>query len=255
MFNFLRKNPEFSNERRYIPIGRRLLVVDKRKMNAYTYDKNKNSTAIVTCRRGAVPDRVSQGEEVTVPIFEIAHHPQIRYGEKGSLRKRGKFSKIVIRKLEDREIFNAICCAVKRNQTVTAESLSLASLNYAYSTITSHNLKVDKIIMHPRQVEELRMIDHSIFYYGWKKRWFGRKGCIGRLWDTKIYSSYQVTEGSVYLLAEPEDVGVISIKQDIKKIKANNPKHLSKGRIYFESIGICVMNDFAVSMVKIEQTE
>jgi len=45
------------------------------------YEKDVASVAYVISRRGAVPDRITEGEEVLVPTFEIAVNPQIRLSE------------------------------------------------------------------------------------------------------------------------------------------------------------------------------
>ncbi len=45
------------------------------------YEKDVASVAHVIGRRGAVPDRIVEGEEVVVPTFELAVNPQIRLSE------------------------------------------------------------------------------------------------------------------------------------------------------------------------------
>lgn len=45
------------------------------------YEKDVASVAYVLGRRGAVPERIVEGEEVFVPTFEIAANPQIRLSE------------------------------------------------------------------------------------------------------------------------------------------------------------------------------
>jgi len=45
------------------------------------YERDVASTAYVISRRGSVPDKITEGEEVLVPTFEIAVNPQIRLSE------------------------------------------------------------------------------------------------------------------------------------------------------------------------------
>lgn len=73
-------------------------------------------------------------------------------------------AKEAIQKLEDTQIFNAIKGAVRTNQTVTQSGdLSIASLNYAFSTIEAHDLTVSKILLNPRQYSDLRTLGRDVY--------------------------------------------------------------------------------------------
>ena len=66
----------------YQAVGRKLLMVDELPQGAYArYEKDVRQTAQVIPRRGAVPDGITEGEEVLVPTFEIATNPTIRLSE------------------------------------------------------------------------------------------------------------------------------------------------------------------------------
>jgi hypothetical protein len=53
----------------------------------------------------------------------------------------------------------------------------------------------------------------------------------------------------VFVLADPEFVGVMPIRQDIQVIPADKPENLRLGWVIYEEIGVAVVNAMAVSMI------
>jgi len=244
----------------YQAIGRKLLMVDELPQGALArYEKDVASVAYVIGRRGAVPDRIVEGEEVLVPTFEIAVNPQIRLSEIKARRfyivdRAQMKAKEAIQKLEDTEILSAIATAVRSNQTVTQSGeLTIASLNYAFSTIESHDLTVAKIVMHPRQYADLRLFGRDVYDEA-TRRDVLMSGLFGHLWTADIHVSHRVTEGSVYLLAPAEYVGAIPVRQDITVLPADDPKNLRLGWVIYEELGIVVINDYALGRITLTST-
>jgi len=55
----------------YQGVGRKLVVVDPLPQGALpVYDKDVQIPAVLLSKRGAVPDRVLEGERITVPTFD-----------------------------------------------------------------------------------------------------------------------------------------------------------------------------------------
>jgi len=244
----------------YQAIGRKLLMVDELPQGALArYEKDVASVAYVISRRGAVPDRITEGEEVLVPTFEIAVNPQIRLSEIKARRffvvdRAQMKAKEAIQKQEDTEILTDVGAAVKSNQTVTQSGeLTIASLNYAFSTIESHDLTVAKIVMHPRQYADMRLFGRDVFDEA-TRRDVLMSGLFGHLWTADVHVSQRVPEGSVYLLAAPEFVGAIPVRQDITVLPADDPKNLRLGWVIFEEIGICIVNDYAIAKISLSST-
>lgn len=244
----------------YQAIGRKLLMVDELPQGALArYEKDVASVAHVIGRRGAVPDRIVEGEEVLVPTFEIAVNPQIRLSEIKARRfyivdRAQMKAKEAIQKLEDTEILRNINAAVRSNQTVTQSGeLTIASLNYAFSTIESHDLTVAKIVMHPRQYADLRLFGRDVYDEA-TRRDVLMSGLFGHLWTADIHVSHRVTEGSVYLLAPAEYVGAIPVRQDITVLPADDPKNLRLGWVIYEELGIVVINDYALGKINLTST-
>jgi len=244
----------------YQAIGRKLLMVDELPQGALArYEKDVASTAYVVSRRGGVRDRIVEGEEVLVPTFEIATNPQIRLSEIKARRfyivdRAQMKAKEAIQKQEDTEILGDINAAVRSDQTVTQSGdLSIASLNYAFSTIESHDLTVAKIVMHPQQYADIRLFGRDVFDEA-TRRDVLMSGLFGHLWTSDIHVSHRVPPGSVYLLAPAEYVGAIPVRQDITVLPADDPKNLRLGWVIFEEIGIVVINDYAIAKINLTAT-
>lgn len=244
----------------YQAIGRKLLLVDELPQGALArYEKDVASVAHVIGRRGQVPDRITEGEEVLVPTFEIAANPQIRLSEIKARRfyivdRAQMKAKEAIQKLEDTEILRDIEAAVKATQVVTQTGdLNIASLNYAFSMIESHDLTVAKIVMHPQQYADVRLFGRDVYDEA-TRRDVLMSGLFGHLWTADIHVSHRVTPGSVYLLAPAEYVGAIPVRQDITVLPADNPKELRLGWVIYEELGIVVINDYAIAKVELLAT-
>lgn len=244
----------------YQAIGRKLLLVDELPQGALArYEKDVASVAHVIARRGAVPDKIVQGEEVLVPTWEIAANPQIRISEIKARRfyivdRAQMKAKEAIQKAEDTEILRDIEAAVRSSQTVTQSGdLNIASLNYAYSTVEQHDLTVAKVVMHPLQYADVRLFGRDVYDEA-TRRDVLMSGLFGHLWTADIHVSHRVTPGSVYLLAPAEFVGAIPVRQDITVLPADNPKELRLGWVIYEEIGIVVINDYAIAKVNLTST-
>ena len=244
----------------YQAIGRKLLMVDELPQGALArYEKDVASVAHVIGRRGAVPTRIQEGEEVLVPTYELAVNPQIRLSEIKARRfyivdRAQMKAKEAIQKLEDTEILRNINASVKSDQTVTQSGdLSIASLNYAFSTVESHDLTVSKIVMHPRQYADLRLFGRDVYDEA-TRRDILMSGLFGHLWTSDIHVSHRVPEGSVYLLAPAQFVGAIPVRQDITVLPADEPKLLRLGWVIYEELGIVVVNDYAIAKINLTST-
>jgi len=244
----------------YQAIGRKLLMVDELPQGALArYEKDVASTAYVVSRRGGVRDRIVEGEEVLVPTWEIAANPQIRLSEIKARRfyivdRAQMKAKEAIQKQEDTEILGDIEAAVRADQTVTQSGdLSIASLNYAFSTVESHDLTVAKIVMHPQQYADVRLFGRDVFDEA-TRRDVLMSGLFGHLWTADIHVSHRVPRGSVYLLAPAEFVGAIPVRQDITVLPADDPKNLRLGWVIYEELGVVVINDYSIAKVNLTST-
>lgn len=243
----------------YQAVGRKLLMIDQLPQGAIArYERDVASIAHVVSRKGAVPDQFQQSEEVLVPTFEIAAYPTIRLAEIQSRRfyivDRAQIkAKEAIQKEEDTNIFNALHAAVDtRGQNVTAPGAGLdaASLNEAFRMIEQHDLVATKIVMHPNQYAAVRTFGKN-FYDEATTREILTTGLYGHLWTADIHVSSRMDPNQVLVVASPDTVGAMPIRQDITVLPADDPKRMRLGWVIYEDIGICVLNDYSVSRVTV----
>lgn len=242
----------------YQVVGRKLLMVDELPQGAYArYEKDVRATAQVISRRGAVPDMITEGEEVLVPTFEIATNPTIRLSEVKARRfyivDRAQIkAKEAIQKEEDLNIFNAVDAAVTAANTVvsTGGTLTLAALNQGFATIEQHDLTVGKIVMHALRYADVRNFGKTVYDEATQKEVL-TTGLFGHLFTADIHVSSKCPTDSVYLLAPAEYVGAFPIRQDITVLPADDPKKLRLGWVIYEEIGIVIINGYAIAKVSV----
>jgi len=254
MFNFISNwftRLTLDRSEKYTPIGRKILKI-RRGKDANRFKKSITSVAYCIGQRGAVPDRIVEGEIGLFPYFEIAVNPQRRYSEDISNREIKSKAKESIRKSEDSEIIKCINAAARTPQTmnVSGGHLQEATINSALALIESHNVKPHKILVHPKQYADIRRF--SDFEKGLFPRLnYWLFGHSGKLWGMKIYVSHRVVEGDSYILPKSKFLGLLAIRQDIKCKRSDNVKNLRDGWVLFEDIGICIVNDYALSKIHI----
>lgn len=241
----------------YQAVGRKLLMVDELPQGALArYERDVASVAHIVARRGAVPDQITEGEEILVPTFEIAAYPTIRLSEIKARRfyivDRAQIkAKEAIQKEEDTNIFNALHAAVDaRGQEVTAPGSGLdgASLNEAFRMIEQHDLVATKIVMHANQYAAVRTFGKEFFDEA-TTREILTTGLYGHLWTADIHVSSRMDPTKVLIVASPDTVGAFPIRQDITVLPADDPKKLRLGWVIYEEVGIVIVNDYAVSRV------
>ncbi len=245
----------------YQAVGRKLLMVDELPQGALArYERDVASIAWVVSRRGAVPDQITEGEEILVPTFEIAANPTIRLSEIKARRfyivDRAQIkAKEAIQKEEDTNIFNALLAATLAAQTITNfGTLTVQALNEAFKQIEQHDLVTSKIVTHAAQYASIRTFGKDFFDEA-TQREIITTGLYGHLWTADIHVSSRMPTNTVLVVASPETVGAFPIRQDITVLPADDPKKLRLGWVIYEEIGIVIINDYAISRINMEDAQ
>ena len=240
----------------YQAVGRKLLMVDELPQGALArYERDVASVAHVISRRGAVPDQITEGEELLVPTFEIAANPTIRLSEIKARRfyivDRAQIkAKEAIQKEEDTNIFAALLAAATASgQTVlNPGALTIASVNTAFRLIEQHDLVCTKVVMHANQFATVRTFGLT-FYDQATQREIITTGLYGHIWTADIHVSSRMPTNTVLCTASPDTVGAFPIRQDITVLPADDPKKLRLGWVIYEEVGIAVINDYATAQI------
>lgn len=243
----------------YQGVGRKLLVVDPLPQGALpVYDKDVDAKAFVISKRGQVPDQVVEGERVMVPTFEIVSYPQVRFSQIKERRfnvidRAQMRAKADIMAVEDEEIFRLVDEAATSGPnavTVSTQGLTRVALTQAFKEIEKHDLVVTKIVMNAQAFADIRTWGRDEFDPVTQHEVL-QTGLFGHIWTADILISKKVPLDTVYVLADPEFVGVMPVRQDIQVIPADKPEMLRVGWIVYEEIGLSVVNPLGVAKIMI----
>lgn len=243
----------------YQGVGRKLLMVDPLPQGALpVYDKDVDAKAFVISKRGQVPDQIIEGDRVQIPTFEIASYPQIRFSQVKERRfnlidRAQTRAKSDIMAQEDEAIFGLIdtaSTAANPATVCTGGELTKKALKDGFKEVEKHDLIVSKVVMNAQTFADIR---------GWGRDEFDpvtqyetlQTGLFGHIWTADILISKKVPLNTVYVLADPEFVGVMPIRQDIQVIPADDPKSLRLGWVVYEEVGFAVVNAMGVSKITV----
>ena len=249
----------------YQGVGRKLIVVDPLPQGALpVYDKDIQIPATVISKRGQVPDRILEGERITVPTLEIASYPQVRFSQIKERRfnlidRAQQKAKADLQAGEDEVIFTAVNAASTTalsgvNDPVvqtgtTSPLMSRTLLTAAFQEVEKWDLIATKILMHARAFADLRDWGSDQFDPVTRREVL-LTGIFGHLWTADILVSKVCPPDRVYILAEPEFVGVMPVRQEVNVIPADKPEKLRLGWVVYEEIGVAIVNPRGVAQAQ-----
>ena len=243
----------------YQGIARKLLVVDPLPQGALpVYDKDVDAKAFVIPKRGSAPDQIIEGDRVQVPTFEIVSYPQVRFSQVKERRfnvidRAQQRAKSDIMATEDEVVFDLIdAVATDAGKEVVYDTkLTREALTKAFREIEKNDLVVTKTVMNATAFADIRSWGRDDFDPVTQHEVL-QTGLFGHIWTADILISKKCPMDSVYVLADPEFVGVMPIRQDIQVIPADKPENLRLGWVVYEEIGAAVVNSMAVSKISLK---
>jgi hypothetical protein len=243
----------------YQGVGRKLLVVDPLPQGALpVYDKDVDARAFVISKRGKAPDQIIEGDRIQVPTFEVVSYPQVRFSQVKERRfnvidRAQQRAKSDIMAVEDAEIFSLIDAASTSVNPVTVSTggLTRNALTEAFKEVEKHDLVVTKVVMNAQSFADIRAWGRDEFDPVTQHEVL-QTGLFGHIWTADILISKKVPLNTVYVLADPEFVGVMPIRQDIQVIPADKPEELRLGWVIYEEIGLAVVNGMAIAKIQIQ---
>lgn len=242
----------------YQGIARKLLVVDPLPQGALpVYDRDVDAKAFTVSKRGNAPEQLIEGERIQVPTFEVVAYPQVRFSQIKERRfniidRAQQRAKSDIMAVEDETCFSLIETASNAVNPVTTVTggLSRDAIASAFREVEKHDLAVTKIVMNAQAFADIRKWGQNEFDPVTQHEVL-QTGTFGRLWSAEILLSKKVPLNTVYVLADPEFVGVMPIRQDIQVIPADDTRRLRVGWVVYEEIGMSVVNAMSVAKIKI----
>ena len=233
----------------YEPIGRTILQPIYDVDDTQPIERDISTKAYVIPRRGGVPDMIVENEELVIPFFEIATNPKWHMregiGKETSVIAQAKDS---LSRQEDHEILSLISNAVlgdphpstKHSHAiwVTGE-FEPGQITKLCLLLWEHEVKVANIVYNPRWQDVVN---------DWVDSQRGRKWPLGQCVEAvNLFPCTMCPQDQLFVLAPAEMVGRVTINIDANVVNDNEPGRLRYGRVVWESIGVCVINDYCTT--------
>jgi hypothetical protein len=246
----------FKEGRDYVGLSRKLFFVDMIPQGApMWYDKDPQFSAVTIAERGSVPITEIYGERVVLdpyPITVLVRIPTLEVAvrrfnilDREQVRARAEMAEV-----EDSQSFSVFSFAAlrttSRNPEVTSYSdVSRESLSEAYANVESNDAPPANVVMHAQQYRDIRNWDGTDFDPV-SRRELIKTGYVGDIWNASIRLSKIQTVGTVFVLADPEFLGVLAVRIDLDQMEAPNPQKLQYGWVFYEYISQAVITDVGV---------
>ena len=249
----------FKEGRDYVGISRKVLFVDQVPQGApMWYDRDPQFSAVTIAQRGAVPIEEIAGERVVLDPFPIAVLIRIptlevavrRFSilDREQVRARAEMAE-----QEDIETFGVFNFAATRTSSANTEitgfsDVSRESLSLGYAEVEDNDAPVANVIMRAPNYRDIRTWDGTDFDPV-TRRELVKTGYVGDLWNAALRISKLQTLGRLFVLADPEFLGVFSVRIDIDQMEAPNPELLQYGWVFYEFVSMAVITDVGAAQI------
>lgn len=246
--------------RDYVSIGRRALWIDELPDGALPiYDRDVATPAFVVGDEGdSIQALPVEGARMMVPLFEIAAYPKIPFAHVKErrfdiIRRIKQKAKDELFRKEDTIIFQMLQAAATANSdnpsiAVAAANFNMSTIVDAFAGIEKHGLRVDKVFMNPQEFKVFRNAGRDYVDFETQRELL-RTGFMGQVYGAGIYMSMQVPRGSLFLVSEPEYLGVMPIRIDLTVIPADVPGDRMFGWSLFCNEGMAVHNTYGIQQI------
>lgn len=239
----------------YQGISRKTLVVDAIPQGELViYDRDVRLPAKVIGMRGRIEDGILEGERVTVPTFNVVSYPQVaidqiqtrKFNIVDRAQQRAKNDMMAT---EDTFLFTTLEAAASsgiNGISSVSGTVDKTSLLQAYTEVGKWPLNPAKMIMNFVNYVDLlnfQLLDIDPV----TQREVLMTGLWAHIWTTDILVSNLCPVNRVFVVAEPEQTGVLPIRQDITVTPADIMPRLTLGWVIYETIGMGILNPRSVS--------
>jgi len=252
----------FKEGRDYVGIARKCIFVDNVPNGApMWYDKDPQFSAYVAGVMGSAPQEIIKGTRVElapfpivvlvrIPILETAVR-RFNILDRSQVRARAEMAE-----QEDTQFISMLEYAATRATAKAGVTTGVytqptrTSLAELYSLIEKNDAPVANVLMHATDYRHIRTWTGTDFDPVTRRELL-KTGYMGDLWGAQIRISKIVTAKKVYALADPEFLGVISVRIDLDTMEANQPENLMYGWVFYEYIGMAIITDVGVARMQL----
>lgn len=242
----------------YMSVGRKAFIYDPLPQGALPYyDKDIDVPAIVIGEEGQTPEAVIRGTRILVPLFELGSNPKVSFTELKERRynlidRAQDKARQDLQEKEDSLIFAAMAdaCAINNNTQVAAAKLDRDDLADAFAQVERVGLRIAYIFCNALDYSDIRKFGRDQLDINTQASLLAT-GIMANIWGATIITTRAVPVGTVYVVAEPEFVGVMPVRIELTVLPADDPENRMIGWSIFENIGIGIHNSNGITDIKI----
>jgi len=238
----------------YIPIGRKLLFVDHTtKGDTKYYSRDISCKAWrKKCREG-VPTMIVEHESlfiqtITIGTVATATRQEVYSCEYDLEERIDAQARQGINIEEDTLIFEVLETGARK--TLTRETLTCSDLMTAIGLLWNHLVPPNKIVMSPKKFYELLDDPRLRFFTEISEEEKKTNPVWGTFKEFPIYVS-ALLGNKVFVLSNPELVGVIPIDKDVDVITEFEIRKIRDENLYYEILGAGVINDYSIVVINV----
>lgn len=204
-----------------------------------------------------------EGKQVYPQLFRVASFPRIRKEDLYYLRMNAiEFaqdeSRQAIMKQEDSRLLTLLNGAITAYQTVSGVSvtqnigvgnpLELVDFYNAVSILELRQIETARILINPADLRDMYTWDQNVTGWAFKDKVFGGQA-VTEFGEFTIQKSIIVPQGTIYLLPEPNFLGVMPVMYSLDVEENNQVEQFYKGWVMDELIGMLILNPRGLAVI------
>lgn len=252
---------------RYEGITRNILVedtLDKGPIQPYDVLDDLGQAYILNQTDSEVKITPFEGKQVYPSLFRVATFPRIRKEDLYYLRVNAiEFaqdeSRQAIMKQEDGRLMNLLTAAVADYETISGVSvtqnigvgnpLELVDFYNAVSILDLRQIETRRVLINPADLRDMYLWDQNVTGWAFKDRVFGGQA-VTEFGEFTIQKSILVPQGTIYLLPEPNFLGVMPVMYSLDVEENNQVEQFYKGWVMDELIGMLILNPRGLALIR-----
>jgi hypothetical protein len=202
-------------------------------------------------------------KQVTPALFRVASFPRVRKEDLYYLRMNiiefaQDESRQAIMKQEDARLIALLSSAITAYETVTGVSVTqnigvgnpieLVDFYNAVSILEQRQIEARRILINPADLRDIYTWDAHVTGWQFKDRVFGGQA-VTEFGEFTIQKSIIVPQGKIFILPEPNWLGVLPIMYSLDVEENNQVEQFYRGWVMDELIGMVVLNPRGLSVI------
>jgi hypothetical protein len=204
-----------------------------------------------------------EGKQVYPHLFRVASFPRVRKEDLYYLRMNiiefaQDESRQAIMKQEDARLMALLGTAITSYETVTGVSVTqnigvgnpieLVDFYNAVSILEQRQIEARRVLINPADLRDIYTWDAHVTGWQFKDRVFGGQA-VTEFGEFTIQKSIIVPQGKVFILPEPNFLGVLPVMYSLDVEENNQVEQFYRGWVMDELIGMVVLNPRGLALV------